>query len=191
MRQIDNMTPQELDTLALKGMTAPRTASERPPTHVDMVHVEHRAKLAEQRLKEHVDALKWTRDNEKILAYQRDEAKAHADKLAEALLDLRTRIVATGSNCLNTTKADEALAAYEADSNETGDQQGENPNTIRQYRVLFTLRELVNGSFADVQHSTKWFNSPQEAQNHAAMKQENAQVVSRGYLITRKPTPQT
>ncbi len=29
MRQIDNMTPQELDTLALKGMTAPRTASER------------------------------------------------------------------------------------------------------------------------------------------------------------------
>ncbi len=78
------------------------------------------------------------------------------------------------------------------DSNKTGDaQQGENPNTIRQYRVLFTLRELVNGSFADVQHSTKWFNSPQEAQNHAAMKQENAQVVSRGYLITRKPTPQT
>ncbi len=30
MRQIDQMTPQELDTLALKGMTAPRTASERP-----------------------------------------------------------------------------------------------------------------------------------------------------------------
>ncbi len=34
MRQIDNMTPQELDVLALKGMTAPRTASERM-THVN------------------------------------------------------------------------------------------------------------------------------------------------------------
>ncbi len=29
MRQIDNMTPQEIEVLQLKGMTAPRTASER------------------------------------------------------------------------------------------------------------------------------------------------------------------
>ncbi len=29
MRYLDNMTPQEIDTLALKGMTAPRTAGER------------------------------------------------------------------------------------------------------------------------------------------------------------------
>ncbi len=30
MRQIDNMTPQEIETLALKGMTAPRKRWERP-----------------------------------------------------------------------------------------------------------------------------------------------------------------
>ncbi len=29
MRQIDNMTPQELNELDVKGMTAPRTASEK------------------------------------------------------------------------------------------------------------------------------------------------------------------
>ncbi len=38
MRYLDNMTPQEIETLALKGMTAPRTASERAQCdHNEMV----------------------------------------------------------------------------------------------------------------------------------------------------------
>ncbi len=97
----------------------------RPPTHVDMVHVEHRAKLAEQRLQENIDALKWTRDNEKILAYQRDQAKAHADKLAEALRPFAELLEYPNEVHANTMrefvvqiadiqKANKALAAYEA-----------------------------------------------------------------------------
>ena len=39
--------------------------------------------------------------------------KAHAERLAEALADLRSRVVAEKVDCLNTVKADEALAAWE------------------------------------------------------------------------------
>jgi len=52
-----------------------------------------------------------------IIKRQRDadeaKLKAHAERLAEALADLRSRVVAEKVDCLNTVKADEALAAWE------------------------------------------------------------------------------
>jgi len=41
-------------------------------------------------------------------------AYPHAQRLAEALADLRSRVVAEKVDCLNTTKADQALAQWEA-----------------------------------------------------------------------------
>ncbi len=61
------------------------------------------------------------------------------------------------------------------------------PNTIIQYRVLFTVRELVGDMFADVQHSTKWFNTLEDATNSAWNTQEKARIVSRDYVIKRRP----
>ncbi len=93
MRQIDNMTPQELDTLTLKGMTAPRTAGEAQHSQIDYWH--NTAK----------------------------QAQAHADKLAEALRDCETTPGALAERSHEyalrrlasiTATAREALSAYEA-----------------------------------------------------------------------------
>ncbi len=86
--------------------------------------------LVKQQLQEHIEALKWTRDNEQILARQRNEAKAHADKLAEALRGLLEKFVTVESYpnpskeisnkfinlATSETLARETLAAYEKES---------------------------------------------------------------------------
>ncbi len=64
---------------------------------------------------------KWTAESIRQFAYVREDAaqkiadahNASIDALIGVLRDLRTRVVATDPNCINTTKADEALAAYE------------------------------------------------------------------------------
>jgi hypothetical protein len=116
MRQIDNMTPKEIETLALKNMTSHKTAKQ--------------------------DLAEWVKDQEALrtipaekptaieteqpyfernygrelnqLAARAERAEAHADKLAE---ELRSLLYATDHiehirPQLN--KAAEALAAYEA-----------------------------------------------------------------------------
>ncbi len=82
MRQIDNMTPQELDTMALKGMTASGTVKQgRRPMY-------------------------------KSFVTQRDEYKAHADKLAGAL---RNALNMIDPFVWNKSKEAAILEAYEAE----------------------------------------------------------------------------
>ena len=50
-----------------------------------------------------------------------------------------------------------------------------------QYRVIFTELENVNGDMRQVQHSTKWFASLEEAEQSRWMRSENARIVSREY----------
>lgn len=49
--------------------------------------------------------------------------------------------------------------------------------TIKQYRVSFTSVETVNGNFADVPHSTKWYNDI--AACRAWMWKDNAKIITR------------
>lgn len=47
-----------------------------------------------------------------------------------------------------------------------------------QYRIVFTQPAQTTG---DVEYSTKWFNSLEEAQASRWMNQENARIVTREY----------
>lgn len=47
-----------------------------------------------------------------------------------------------------------------------------------QYRIVFTQPAQTTG---DVEYSTKWFNSLEEAQASRWMNEENAKIVTREY----------
>ncbi len=146
MRQIDNMTPQELDTLALKGMTAPRTASERPAPNKAQHSPEIDAKRPWQNEtitwksggvtdEERIANLQFSLRNEvnahvKVIK-QRDNLKAHADKLAEALRGIKAVLnqpvqfsdgkggsfsIIQGDCAVARKFTEAALAAYEKES---------------------------------------------------------------------------
>lgn len=53
--------------------------------------------------------------------------------------------------------------------------------TVKQYRVVFTETEMDGGAMHQVTHSTKWFDSLDEARQSHWMKCENARVVVRDY----------
>ncbi len=114
MRQIDNMTPNELDTLALKGMTAPCTASERPaPAQHSRGWLPG---MSRDELKATCDRLISERDVFSHAAQQLKQTKAHADKLAEACKSIAKLSEGWTSEQMNyaISKAQSALAAYEA-----------------------------------------------------------------------------
>lgn len=52
--------------------------------------------------------------------------------------------------------------------------------TIKQYRVIFTAMENVNGNIVDVGHSTKWFEL--ESECNKWMSKDNAIIVTRDFL---------
>lgn len=54
-----------------------------------------------------------------------------------------------------------------------------NVKTTEQYRVAYTANELVNGNFADVKHSSKWFDNLESCKQY--MNKDNAQIITRLY----------
>ncbi len=141
MRQIDNMTPQEIDTLALKGMTAPRTASERAELY-HTFDVENNTNTIESTPESEPPAPDKAQHSRGWLpGMSRDQMKAeietaisernqcredfshaarrlaHADKLAEALRELFKQCAMVhkywGEGC-NVEEADFAVAEGKA-----------------------------------------------------------------------------
>ncbi len=100
-RQIDSMTPNEIEVLQLKGMTAPRTASEGKPILKAFTDPAPN-KAQPQGL--------YIHDIE--VANYCDKLKAHADKLAEALRHLIA--ITRNEDSLQYKVAVAQLKAYEA-----------------------------------------------------------------------------
>ncbi len=98
MRAIDNYTDKQLNELDVKGMTAPRTASERAQARVDEAYA----------ISYNVDR----GDGSKLAALldERDKLKAHADKLAGAL---RNALNMIDPFVWDKSKEAAILAAYE------------------------------------------------------------------------------
>ncbi len=134
MRFIDNMTPQEIETLALKGMTAPRTASERgnkaqhSPLPWRLAQDEATILCGDKDDPEIVastcvnDPAATAIDTQEHNAALIVRAVNHADKLAEALNRLamasekamRLSMAAEDVLVIPRNRAMHALAAYEA-----------------------------------------------------------------------------
>ncbi len=132
MRQIDNYTDEQLNDLDVKGMTAPRTASERPAPnkaqHSPIVDVESvlrvataLQKVAELPPESNRDKLTatLTESRQKLLELRERDAreyatlKAHAYKLAEAIVKIRTALDRGLDLTPSIYGAIAALAAYE------------------------------------------------------------------------------
>ncbi len=136
MRQIDNMTPQEIETLSVKGMTAPRTASERNKAQPRKADAATHSTLPWRRAGGMVEGYSIIAGDGKCVVYGKlpssttnliVRAVNHADKLAEALRDLEDVTWRIGPPPITkgglseeqdwvtaTRKAKQALAAYEA-----------------------------------------------------------------------------
>ncbi len=111
-RQIDNMTPQEIETLHLKGMLATNKAHHMTNDEIDSTYQRIDANKAQpwHSVYARMEAL----ENELVqAAIDEQKLKAHADKLAEALRE----ILAMNHGLDGTPEvetAQTALTAYEA-----------------------------------------------------------------------------
>ncbi len=144
MRAIDNMTPQEIEILQLKGMTSPRTAGERRHAFIEKHGVTGATLESREPApnKAQHSPLPWVHTHEdgcindadgNLIASEirYDEGKLivcavnHADKLAEALRDCETTPGALAERSHEyalrrlatiTETARAALAAYESEA---------------------------------------------------------------------------
>ncbi len=145
MRQIDNMTPREIDTLALKGMTSPRTASEKNEIAREQAriagniaieqgnkaqHSPERAPYSATKAQASYEEMKadksksWSQIRcEELQSWyeqacaDREAIKAHADKLAEQVRKFIAQLEDVPYwTGESRTEALAVLAAYEKDS---------------------------------------------------------------------------
>ncbi len=118
MRAIDNMTPQEIETLDLKGMLADNKA--KPVLSAMLDASESFADPAPNKAQPQHSPLPWSaKDSEREMLRLNNrliKVEAHADKLAEALRDCLELGVGDwdGEEPSFVKKSRETLAAYEA-----------------------------------------------------------------------------